>query len=382
MNIKRVKDLVIGGFVGAVLVGGITTASTLITENVYSNPYPILFNGNEYKASMPLLNYQERTYVPLRELATLTGSHVDFKNDTIIINDDNESENKYIGKWYLQEDNDSYIDIKEIEENELTFELFFFRTAGIDNAKAYINEKNVYEFINEDTNLGPKSKGIITLEEDKIVVNIYETELDYIKGTHTYIDKNNLNKSAIALSKIKKCLLDNKWLKENVYMKENCFGESISLESQQLSFNVIYNENMPTAMVKAYSYSEEGEQLNWGVQLFAVYYDNGRIISKPMYEHPMHPAHTDFYINTNNNTVSSLYQHMGAIELKQYMFGKNFVELNDFLHYDGDSTTEAYSRINGEEVSYQVFKQQYDNIVNTSSSYINLNYNNINKILN
>ena len=40
-------------------------------------------SNNEYKASMPLLNYQERTYVPLRELATLTGSYVDFKNDTI-----------------------------------------------------------------------------------------------------------------------------------------------------------------------------------------------------------------------------------------------------------------------------------------------------------
>ena len=89
----------------------------------------------------------------------------------------------------------------------------------------------------------------------------------------------------------------------------------------------------------------------------------------------------DFYINTNSNTVSSLYQHMGAIELKQYMFGKNFIELNDFVHYDGDSTNEPYSKINGKEVSYEKFKQQHDSIVNTNLNFVNLNDVNVNSIL-
>ena len=184
MNLKRLKDKIIGGVIGAVLVGGIATASTLITGNVYSNQFPIVFNGNKYNASMPLLNYQDRTYVPLRELATLTGSFVDFNNDTIIIN--NNKESKYIGKWYLEYGDDSYINIEQISEEKITCEIFFYRLVGWENFIAHKKANNVYEFSTIGDESEIELKGTLTLYEDRIVLYITETENPYLEQNYEY----------------------------------------------------------------------------------------------------------------------------------------------------------------------------------------------------
>ena len=81
---RDIKLVATGVVAGAMLVGGIATAALpLVTGEVYNNQFPILLNGKEYTTQMPILNYQERTYVPLRELAELTGSEVDFIDNKI-----------------------------------------------------------------------------------------------------------------------------------------------------------------------------------------------------------------------------------------------------------------------------------------------------------
>ena len=102
------KKLVLGLVLGLVIAGSISLASTLVTGNVYFNPYKILLNGKEHITNLPILNYNDSTYVPLRELATLTGSKVDFKDSKIIINNtsnngDNEIKTEDIlGEWIPQ----------------------------------------------------------------------------------------------------------------------------------------------------------------------------------------------------------------------------------------------------------------------------------------
>ncbi len=56
-----------------------------LVKKVYFSPYPILINDKEYSSEMPILSYQDRTYVALREFSEMVGVKIDFIDDTIII---------------------------------------------------------------------------------------------------------------------------------------------------------------------------------------------------------------------------------------------------------------------------------------------------------
>jgi len=87
MNNKKfnLKSMLVGVIVGAGLFGGVVGASTLVSGDVYLSPFPIMANGKSYTATLPILNYNGSTYVPLKELATLTNTDVSFSNSTIYI---------------------------------------------------------------------------------------------------------------------------------------------------------------------------------------------------------------------------------------------------------------------------------------------------------
>lgn len=57
-----------------------------LVKKVYFSPYPILINDEEYSSEMPILSYQDRTYVALREFSEMVGVEIDFVDETIIIN--------------------------------------------------------------------------------------------------------------------------------------------------------------------------------------------------------------------------------------------------------------------------------------------------------
>ena len=59
-----------------------------LTE-VFTSAFPIMLNNAEYIPENPVLNYQGRTYLALREFATVTGNNIDFKDNTIYINTPN-----------------------------------------------------------------------------------------------------------------------------------------------------------------------------------------------------------------------------------------------------------------------------------------------------
>lgn len=67
-----------------------------LVKKVYFSPYPIIIDDEEYSSEMPILSYQDRTYVALREFSEMVGVKIDFVDDTIIIetSDDDIKNNK------------------------------------------------------------------------------------------------------------------------------------------------------------------------------------------------------------------------------------------------------------------------------------------------
>ena len=72
------------GFASAILISGFVMANDMLSE-VYTSQFPIKIDGKEYTPEMPILSYQGRTYLPLREFGTATNNKVDFQDNTILI---------------------------------------------------------------------------------------------------------------------------------------------------------------------------------------------------------------------------------------------------------------------------------------------------------
>lgn len=60
-------------------------SATSTVEDVYLNEFDILVNGEDYSPTLPVLNYQGRTYLPLNEFGTITGNDINFTNNTIFV---------------------------------------------------------------------------------------------------------------------------------------------------------------------------------------------------------------------------------------------------------------------------------------------------------
>ena len=78
------KKIFASFFLAFTLFSGIVYAGNIV-KKVYFSPYPIVIDGEEYSSEMPILQYQERTYVALREFSEMVNVHVDFKDGVIII---------------------------------------------------------------------------------------------------------------------------------------------------------------------------------------------------------------------------------------------------------------------------------------------------------
>lgn len=86
-----------------------------LVKKVYFSPYPILINNKEYSSEMPILSYQDRTYVALREFSEMVGVEIDFIDGTIIIKTTEENE-------FVEEEKETVIDdeLDEITEENNT----------------------------------------------------------------------------------------------------------------------------------------------------------------------------------------------------------------------------------------------------------------------
>ena len=83
----------------------------ILVKKVYFSSFPIVINGKNYSSESPILSYQNRTYVALREFAEMVDVNVDFVDGTIIINSLDISMNEL-------ENTNSNMDDKEIDKND------------------------------------------------------------------------------------------------------------------------------------------------------------------------------------------------------------------------------------------------------------------------
>jgi len=169
------KSMVMGVVVGAGLFGGVVGASTLVAGNVYLSPFPIIANGKSYTATSPILNYNGSTYVPLKELATLTDTEVSFKDRTIYI--ENKEETSTVTKpVYLT----SSLEMDEGDKKTIPVNLNSYGAT-----KASISISNSYIKVSQSLFTASGNLTVTGQEEGKSTVTIkYNTgDTEYITVT-------------------------------------------------------------------------------------------------------------------------------------------------------------------------------------------------------
>lgn len=195
---SNVKFFVLG-FVFCLMVGGVAIGISQVSE-VYYSQFPIEVNGESYTPEMPVLNYMGRTYLALREFATVTGNIVDFKYGTIILQD-NEFEKeeklnftngtKSLRLEYeaeLKDENDPYdLNMKQkmYLDNVLIYEYNF------DTYNGYGNETDIY-IIKDKID---KNKEYAVLKVEGYYPEIYTYNRYYIIGEDGKVYKNMLDET-------------------------------------------------------------------------------------------------------------------------------------------------------------------------------------------
>ncbi len=89
----------------------VVQAGTLV-KKVYFSTFPIVIDGKEYSSESPILSYQDRTYVSLREFSEMIGVGIDFKNDTIIISTEEEENENFSDEIESKDTSANMLDVQ------------------------------------------------------------------------------------------------------------------------------------------------------------------------------------------------------------------------------------------------------------------------------
>ncbi len=94
----------------------------------------------------------------------------------------------YIGYWNISGSDEEELAISSVTNSTVGFSLWWRDLFRVDNATAYINEENIAAFSCEDS--GMKLSGNLTFYEDYIIVQITESNIDYVDtGTMVFNEK-------------------------------------------------------------------------------------------------------------------------------------------------------------------------------------------------
>lgn len=168
----------------------ITFANSTV-QDVYYSSFPITVNGQTYTSEMPILNYQGRTYLPLREFGNATGINVDFVNNTITVsNNDYTCQKYFLIDAYMILDTLSQLD----KNNELLYGYYIDFLTGSDTyASSNIvttiqNSNSLIENLNNSIYLrGFQTFGTaLGLDDDYSLSIVYNYIFNYLTDTKTY----------------------------------------------------------------------------------------------------------------------------------------------------------------------------------------------------
>ena len=126
------------------------------------------------------------------------------------------------------------------------------------------------------------------------------------------------------ITKLKEKLTDETWIKENLYSKENCFGEKVNNSSQELKFEVLNdNDNNPVIIVSDYSFD------NFIVACYKVYIKNNEVVVKNVDGKIGHPSHIGYGVDIKQGLVISTWGHMGDYKFTAYDIKNDEIKVYD-----------------------------------------------------
>ena len=175
------------------------------------------------------------------------------------------------------------------------------------------------------------------------------------------VQNNNNNNRDFVIDLLKTTLSNQEWVNENLYSKENCFGNKVEKDKQELKFEVLSdNNNNPIIIVSDYSFDD------FVVACYKVYVNNGKVISKSVDGLIGHPSHIGYSVDKEQGLVVSNWGHQG-----NYQFIAYDVKSDDIKEYD------KYKCDTGN----CVYEYKGDKKYNLSDISIELNSDNINKYI-
>ena len=209
-KILDLKSIFVGVIVGALLFGGIVTASTLVYE-VYLNSYPVYANGSLYNSTSPLLNYQGRTYVPLSEFANLTNANVRFVNNTIYVESSNYNYNNSYNPNYNYYPTQNYSEINlEVDETDsfyVNLNRYGAKNATITYSGSYIKLSKSYLSYSDSVTVTGKREGNATI---LITYNTGDMERNKLS------EFNSSNTELLSVERVKEKLLSLQYIRDEL----------------------------------------------------------------------------------------------------------------------------------------------------------------------
>lgn len=175
------------GSISSFILGGIVYGTTQL-KDVYLSPFKIILNGAEYSNEMPVLNYEGRTYLALRELGTVLGNNIDFIDDKVIINDKGITEldinSNQVERLYnyiprsvkINSHVKNAYQSKNITKEDL--ELEYLLANAFDRYYDSINIDTKYEWENEKESIGIVTETFEAKDLQKICKQMYGKELE------------------------------------------------------------------------------------------------------------------------------------------------------------------------------------------------------------
>lgn len=126
------------------------------------------------------------------------------------------------------------------------------------------------------------------------------------------------------VTKLKEKLLDETWVKDNLYSKKDCFGKDVNLDNQKLTFNVLQdNSGNPIVIVLDLSYDD------FVVVPYKVYVNDGIVKVDNIIGQVGHPSHIGFSVDQKQGLVIGSWGHMGNYSFKAYDVKDNEIKVVD-----------------------------------------------------
>lgn len=169
---------------------------------------------------------------------------------------------------------------------------------------------------------------------------------------NTFEGNNTVIKTANEL--FKECLLDSDWVKQNLYMKTDCFGKIIPSNTKQ---NVKYIKISDIVLV----YTECDTKIS--NQLYYLTYNNGNIMVNSINQNSTHNSHTIYNVNGRNKVLYKLITYSDYEEYHIFNITNTGLQKNCIIKKQNirkESNFESECHYNDEKIS----EKEYDAIKN------------------